>query len=265
MKINPILHESLKATALGRAKLKVLFSLSKKDGIMPTKQAGIDFINSIPEEQFTVAEFFTALLTLRNCRMVILKSKSNFANLNSALKKLDQFPVTAPVFYQFKGKYNDTDLCAFVKGDRLRDFAGHMYTIYIFDEESMPNSFRSVVEVRSSQSNPEPAFRINHGSSFEHYAKTDPTIFENAILSTCVDLLIELANNHLNAVIPMSQVSQPDFKSKHLPEVEPPKDKTLFNLLRLVRQKKAQCFAADVPLNQIVPFSYEHCVKYLCI
>lgn len=258
MRINPTLKESLKKTSLGRAKLKMLYALSGREGYMPTKKQGVDFVHA-HSEPFN--EFYGFLLTLGRCRAQTFKGKANIANLNSALKKLDQFPVEEPVFYQFKSKFNEDELCAYVKGDKLRDYGGYVYTVIIFDEECLPGAFRSVVEIRSSQDAPEPAFTATAETDWKVSSKEDPAIFEDPILSICIDLLIDLANNHLNPLIPMNQPSQPDFKSKQMAGTIEPKDKTLNNWLKLLGQGRAQCFVAEIPLEKIVPFSYDHCFK----
>lgn len=261
MRINPILAKDLKKSALGRAKLKLFSKISGSEGYSPTKKQIVEFIESFSDEQHMLAEFFFSVLTIGNCRRQIFRGKANIANLNSALKKLDQFPVEKPVLYQFKTKYHDQELCAYVKGDRLRDVDGYVHTVIIFDHDAFPEELFSIIEVRSSQSAPEPAFNAAVGEKWKVFEKTDPAIFKDPALSICIDLLIDLANDNINSLVPMQQVSQPGFKKKLAPGLAGPKDKTLENLLAMVRQNKASCFLVELPLDQIIPHSYDHCFK----
>jgi hypothetical protein len=178
--------------------------------------------------------------------------------LNDILQELEIYPLENALFIQINecSENFPEGLGFLVECQEINDKpdSGYLYRLILISEESFPNAFAGVFEIRASKNNPNPMFSTFLDCSWQTFNVQN---YNNSYLST---LVIQILNFIVKITRPqmisLENISDDGF----LPSA--PLDGQLIKLLKLAKLGIINCSIVEIPLSLIVPYDIDFCLSY---
>jgi len=250
----------LKGTLIGRLRLSLFQSLSGKADVVPSDKQAAAFIEEVGEVNQVFAFYFYSFFDETYTIPVEFSKLQIPKDIKIAFAYLEEHPLKTPTFFLIQNcqrLFGVTEILAWIECSNISEpFKGKLYTI-VLTKEGNPRDILGYIEIRISQTNPNPAFSY-HGENGPETRNIDDFI-DNPLLVFYVSLLNFLVENPVGKFI---SDERKIAKLSPVPYVNYPIDNLLIEKLNLLYTGQIECLKARVKLKDVIPYSYEFCIDF---